>query len=110
MKKYISTKTEYISTDGWRGYVQPINAVAGANDTGTSSDSPCPSHVCEKEIKEYRTILRKNKIQSRTMSCQSSNVFCVHMYVLVHPYDRDKALELAKEHIPNTQLFYTCEK
>ena len=31
MKKYISTKTEYISTDGWRGYVQPINAVAGAN-------------------------------------------------------------------------------
>jgi hypothetical protein len=46
MKKYISTKTEYISTDGWRGYVQPINAVAGANYTGTSSDSPYPSHVC----------------------------------------------------------------
>ena len=106
MKKYISTKTEYISTDGWRGYIQPINAVAGANDTGTSSDSPCPSHVCEKEIKEYRTILRKNKIQSRTMSCQSSNVFCVHMYVLVHPDDRDKALELAKEYHPNTVLFY----
>ena len=110
MKKYISTKTEYISTDGWRGYVQPINAVAGANDTGTSSDSPCPSHVCEKEIKEYRTILRKNKIQSRTMACQSSNAFCVRVYVLVHPDDRDKALELAKEHIPNTRLFYTCEK
>lgn len=110
MKKYISTKKEYISTDGWRGYVQPINAVAGANDTGNWSDSPCPSHVCEKEIKEYRTILRKNKIQSRTMACQTSNVFCVHVYVLVHPDDREKALELANEHRNNTQLFYACEK
>jgi hypothetical protein len=106
MGKYISTKTKYVSTGGYRGYVEPINAVAGANDTGTWSDSPCNSNICEKEIKEYRTILRKNKIQSRTMSCQTSNIFCIHRYVLVHPDDRAKALELAKEHQENTKLFY----
>jgi hypothetical protein len=100
MKKYISTKTEYISTDGRRDYVQPINAVAGANGNDIWDDSPCPSHVCEKEIKEYSSILRKYKIQSRTMSCG------VHTYVLVHPDDRDKALQLAKEYHPNTVLFY----
>lgn len=33
--KTISTKTIYIPTDGWRGIIQPINAVGGANDTGT---------------------------------------------------------------------------
>jgi hypothetical protein len=108
MKKYISTKTTWISTSGWRGYVQPINAVGGANNTGSCSDSPCPSDVCEREIKEFRAILRKNKIASRLKVCQSSNVFCVHVYVLVHPDDKEKALELAQEHKKNTTLFYPC--
>ena len=108
MKKYISTKTTWISTSGWRGYVQPINAVGGANNTGSYSDSPCPSDVCEREIKEFRAMLRKNKISSRLKVCQSSNVFCVHVYVLVHPDDKEKALELAQEHKKNTTLFYPC--
>ena len=108
MKKYISTKTTWISTSGWRGYVQPINAVGGANNTGSWSDSPCPSDVCEREIKEFRSILRKNKIASRLKVCQTSNVFCVKVFVLVHPDDKEKALELAKEHKNNTTLFYPC--
>jgi hypothetical protein len=108
MTKYISTKSEWIRTDGWRGYLQPLNAVAGANNTGSWDDSPCPSHICESEIKEYRSILRQNKIRSRLKVCQTSNVFCVHVYVLVHPDDKERALELAKEHQHNTRLFYAC--
>ena len=108
MTKYISTKSEWIRTDGWRGYLQPLNAVAGANNTGSWDDSPCPSHICEREIKEYRSILRQNKIRSRLKVCQTSNVFCVHVYVLVHPDDKERALELAKEHQNNTRLFYAC--
>lgn len=108
MKKYISEKTQWISTISWDGYVQPINAVAGAKNTGSWDDSPCPSHICEKEIKEFRAILRKNKIASRLKVCQTSNVFCVHVYVLVHPDDKEKALELAEEHKKNTTLFYPC--
>ena len=106
MKKYISTKTEYINTDGRRDYVQPINAVAGASVILGMIHHGTDINVCEKEIKEYRSILRKNKIQSRTMSCQTSNEFHIHTYVLVHPDDRYKALELAKEYHPNTILFY----
>ena len=51
---YISKKTRWVSTDGWRGYYEPINAVAGANNTGSWDDSPCPSHVCESEINGFR--------------------------------------------------------
>ena len=108
MKKYISTKTTWVSTSGWRGHSEPINAVAGANNTGSWDDSPCPSHICEREIKEYRAMLRKNKIASRLKVCQTSNVFCAHVYVLVHPDDKEKALELAKEHQNDTILFYAC--
>jgi hypothetical protein len=106
MSKHISTKTAWVATDGWRGYVEPINAVGGANNTGSWSDSPCPSDTCEREIKEFRAMLRKNKIASRLKVCQTSNVFCVHVYVLVHPDNRERALELAKEHQKNTSLFY----
>jgi hypothetical protein len=108
MTKYISTKTIWVSTSGWRGHSQPINAVAGANNTGSWDDSPCPSHICESEIKDYRAMLKKNKIASRLKVCQTSNVFCVKVFVLVHPDDKEKALELAKEHKNNTTLFYPC--
>jgi hypothetical protein len=108
MSNYISTKTVWVSTSGWRGYEQPLNAIAGANNTGSWSDSPCPSHICEKEIKDFRAILRKNKIASRLKVCQTSNVFCVHVYVLVHPDNREKAQELAKEFQNETTLFYAC--
>ena len=30
-----TTKQEYVRIDGWRGYQRPVNAIAGANDTGT---------------------------------------------------------------------------
>lgn len=106
----ISTKTKYIRTDGWRGYEQPINAVAGANDTGEASDSPCPSTVCERELSGFKKLLRKNGIKFKTTVNRSSNVFCVHRYVLVAPEDREKALELADQYREGTdnRLFYTC--
>lgn len=106
--KSISTKKEWIPTNAWRGRYQPIHAVAGANNTGSWSDSPCPSHICEAEIKGYRTILRKNKIRSKIVACPTSNVFCMGVYVCVHPDDRDKALDIAREYEPGTELFYTC--
>jgi len=62
----------------------------------------------EKEIKDFRAILRKNKIASRLKVCQTSNVFCVHVYVLVHPDNREKAQDLAKEFQNETTLFYAC--
>lgn len=98
MAKTISAKKRWVSTDAWRGYEEPVNAVAGANDTGTWGDSPCPSDVCTKELEGFKAILRKQKIRFHEITTQSSNVFCVHRYILTHPEDRERAKELAREY------------
>lgn len=54
MSHKISTKTKWVSTDGWRGYVLPVNAVAGCNHTGNWEDSPCPTNLVETEIESFR--------------------------------------------------------
>jgi len=106
--KTISLKKHYIRTDGWRGYEEPINAICGANDTGTWSDSPCPSNVRELELTRAKSILRKNKISYKQAVCRSSNVFCVHVYICVHPENRERAKELLKPLEADTRLFYIC--
>lgn len=108
MSKHISTKKRWVSTDGWRGYEEPINGVGGCNHTGGWSDSPCPTHIVKSEIDGFRKILRKEKIRSKLLVTKSSNVFCEHIYVLVHPDDRERSLELSKEYQKETRLFYSC--
>lgn len=105
----ISTKTKWVSTDGWRGYEQPINAVAGANDTGNWEDSPCRTEVCLKELDKVKQALRKAGISYRQTINKSSNVFCMHRYVLVAPEDRDKALAIVETCLPDTDLLYSCK-
>lgn len=105
--KTISTRKKWVSTDGWRGYEQPVNAVCGANDTGTFSDSPCPSHIRRQEVLKATKVLRANGIRCKTLWCRSSNVFCIKQYVLVAPEDRETALELIEPLITGTQLLYT---
>ena len=104
--KTISLRTEWVSTSAWRGYQQPINAVGGANDTGSSSDSPCPSKKRKEEIAGFKKILRSNGIKHRTTWCRTSNVFCVSQYVCVAPEDKAKAIELAEAYTHETELFY----
>ena len=92
--KHISRKTHWISSDGWRGYEQPIHAVAGCNDTGTYSDSPCNSNRATSELAIVKRELRKAKIPARHQICQSSNIFCAHRYLVVpeHLIDAGKAI------------------
>jgi hypothetical protein len=104
----ISTKKQYIKTDGWRGYEQPINAICGANNTGNWSDSPAPADVCLSELAKVKHILRVNNIKYKQIWCRSSNVFCVHGYILTHESNKETAKELIKSLIPDTQLLYLC--
>jgi hypothetical protein len=108
--KTISVKTKWVATDGWRGYVEPINAIGGCNHTGSWSDSPCPTHIVKKEIDGFKSILRKNKIRFKQLVTQSSNVFCQHVYILVHPDDKIRGLELSQEYQNQSgiRLFYSC--
>lgn len=108
---YISEKKVWIKTDGWRGYEQPVNAVGGANNTGMWSDSPCPTNVAKAEIEAFRKQLRREGIRSKLLGCVTSNVFCQHIYVLVHPENRERAFEIAKLHENNnTRLFYAVSQ
>ena len=102
----ISTKKIYVSTDGWRGYEQPKFAVCGANNTGSYSDSPCPENVCLAELKQAGNVLRKNGIKYRKTWCRSSNVFCIHGYLVVAESNLEKAKELVKPLESQTRLLY----
>jgi len=102
----ISLKKTYIRTDGWRGYEQPVNAICGANDTGSWSDSPCPSNTRVNELNKAKKLLRENKISFRQTVCQTSNVFCAHVYLCVLPENKEKAREILQPLVNETQLFY----
>jgi hypothetical protein len=57
MKTKISLKKTWISSSGWRGYEEPVNAICGANNTGSYSDSPCPEKTCLAELEKAKKIL-----------------------------------------------------
>jgi len=86
----------YHRIDAWRGYRIPGPAVAGASDTGTWSDSPCPTPDVKREIQRFqRECLRPAGIPSKTRMGHSSNVFCGKRWVTVDASDWPKAKELA---------------
>jgi hypothetical protein len=107
--KSFNTSKTYVRIDGWRGYEQPTYAVCGANDTGMWDDSPCPSNVAKKELDNAKEILKRNKIPTKLMTTETSNVFCVHHYLITPPSYIEKAKELVREYINNdvTRLIYT---
>ena len=100
--------TTYVQTDGWRGYSQPTYAVCGANDTGMWGDSPCPSNVCESELNGAKNALKRDKIPSKVMTTETSNVFCAKRYLIVPPKYIEKAKEILNNYINEveTRLLY----
>jgi hypothetical protein len=102
----ISKKTRWVSTSGWRGYEEPINAVAGVNDTGTYSDSPCNSNTAKSELKLFTARLKKEGIKYRTIMCRTSNVFCASRYVLTMPEHHETARQIARDMASETTLLY----
>ncbi len=108
MKVKFSKRTKYVRTDGWRGYEEPIYAVVGANDTGTFEDSPYNSNVTTKELGAVKMLLKSNGIPYREVSCKTSNVFCIHRYVIVPPEQHEVAKKLISEKVDfsNYSLLY----
>ena len=104
--KKISLKKNYVKTDGWRGYEEPINAICGANNTGNYSDSPCPEKICLAELEKAKKILRKNKIPFRQSWCKTTNVFCIHGYIVVPAKMKETAKNLIAHLLSETRLLY----
>lgn len=100
--KSFNLETKWVSSDGWRGFSQPVYAVCGANDTGGWDDSPCPSSISQKEIAEAVKSLKKHSIPTKIVVTETSNVFCVHRYVIVPPRFLEKARQVVVDHVENT--------
>ena len=97
------TQMEYIKMDGWRGYEQPKFAVVGANDTGGWDDSPCPSHIAKSELDAVAKLLKKENIKVKKVTCETSNVFCIHHYLIPMLKNVDKAREVVKGYLDSTE-------
>lgn len=95
----------YHRIDGWRGYWIPGKAIAGASDTGTWSDSPCPTPRVKSEIRTLQRWLRtKHGITTRTRYGSSSNVFCGKRWLcVVDAADFPQAQELAEQWLGQTR-------
>lgn len=109
-KAKISRKTKYVSTDGWRGYQEPIDAVCGANDTGTYYDSPCPSNVGDSELAAIKGLLKQAGIPFRSQVTRTSNVFCVHKYLVVPAEDVERGKQIVQDYLDSnsTRLLYVA--
>jgi hypothetical protein len=84
--------SRYHRIDAWRGYRIPQYAVAGASDTGTAPDSPCPSGAVAKELIRFgKECLHTLGIKYRTVWGVSSNCFCSKRWITVKKTDFDKA-------------------
>jgi hypothetical protein len=104
----------YHRIDGWRGYWIPGTAVAGSSDTGTWSDSPCPTPEVKREIGRFqREVLRPAGIKSRTRYGGSSNLFCGKRWVVVDRAQWPRAKELADkwltEHDRDTRYIHSAD-
>ena len=97
-------KRRYHKIDGWRGYWVPALAIAGASDTGTYSDSPCPSNEVSKELNRLRKeVLRPAGIASRTRWGNSSNLFCAKRWLIVRQANFEKAAKIAHDWLEKNQ-------
>lgn len=102
----------YHRIDGWRGYSCPALAVAGASDTGTWDDSPCPTPKVLKELRRFRReALRPLGIRTVMRTGASSNVFCGKRWVCVvdradYPRAAQAALDWMRENKSTTSYIH----
>jgi hypothetical protein len=73
----------YVRLDGWRGHQEPVYSIHCEPDTGQYDDSPYPN--AEQNIKAKTSELRRNKIPSRVVTLETSNIFCVNHFIVVPP-------------------------
>lgn len=98
----ISRKTKITAKgDSWgRGsVVQPIYAVAGANDTGIWEDSPNNSYKVNDELTDLQKYLKQKGINSKIVNTQSSNAFMMKRWIVPETDKFEEAKKLADEYL-----------
>jgi len=97
MQKKISMKKVWVSSDGWRGRFTPVNAVAGSADTGSWDDSPCPSNSVTAELNAIKKALKQEGINYKSTWGSSSNLFCIHRYIVVAEEDVEQGKQVVRQ-------------
>jgi hypothetical protein len=110
MNSKISFEMRIIELNPWNHRLEPIHAICGVNDTGSSEDSPCPSEVANIELDMVKDILKENGIKFKSISVPTNNAFCIAKYIVVSEEDRYKALELIDHLLFETRLLYMCRR
>ena len=95
-----TTKRKLYRMDAWRAWWEPVNAVGGCTFTDGWHET------AKEEVDSFCKKLRQAKIKYRCVWGDSSNVFCLHRYICVHPDQRDEAEDIAFEHREETEYFY----
>jgi len=108
---YYVMGSRWRSSDAWIGQDEPVYAVVGANDTGTWSDSPCRTEVCDKELEDIRQMLLKHGIPTKEKACQTSNLFCISRYLIPQLKNVEKARKIVADYLltNETRLLYIVE-
>jgi hypothetical protein len=108
-----SMSTKWVRTDAWRGYEQPVYAIAGVSDTGNWSDSPIPSDKSMEEIKKLQSHLASQGIKTKIAHAQSSNVFMMKHWLVPTIADFDKAKKISEawlnEHKSDTDAIHGAD-
>lgn len=106
-------KGKWVSTDAWRGYQQPAGAIAGASDTGSWSDNPCPSIEVKKEIDMLKKELEESGIRTTEKLTRSSNVFMAKRWLIALPekevFGKQLAKKLIKKHEAETHYIHGAD-
>ena len=97
MVKTFSTKKKWVSSDAWRGYEQPVYAVAGSSDTGTWEDSPCPTPDVNKEMDMIKRELAQAGVPTKQVGTPSSNVFMGKRWLVAPKENFPKAKKIASQ-------------
>ena len=63
----------------------PIYNVYFAVNTGNWDDSPYPMDEAMKGLNEQVKILKKNKIPYKCITLETTNIFCLHHFIIVPP-------------------------
>ena len=95
-----TTKTKVFRLDGWRSWLEPVNAVGGCNFTEQWHET------ATSEVDSFCKKLRQAKIKYRCVWGDSSNVFMKIKFICVHPDQRLEAQEIAFKHRDETEYFY----
>lgn len=107
-----STRKKYVRTDGWRGYFEPVYAIAGYNDTGSADDSPCRTVTGQREAARLKAFLKSKGIHFKTITCLTTNVCCIHHYIIapIEQYEAGKIIskQWCVENHDSTSLIYAC--